>query len=365
MVYYGPRGLAPAPNRLFRNEGDGTFVDVTAESGLDGKASYSFQVLAFDVEGDGDLDVFVVNDSRPNRLWLSDGTGRFEEGGLASGLAVSEAGRSQAGMGAALGDADGDGDFDVYVTNFSDDYHTLYRADGGGWFTDATRALGLAGPTFASLGWACGFLDADQDGDLDLFAANGHVYPQVDDHPFGTTYRQRNQLLENRGGRFEDVTASAGTGLAVLASSRGAAVGDLDADGDLDIVVSNLDETPTLLRNDGATGHWARVSLRGRAPNRDAIGATVRLEGAGRRQVRMRLAGSGFLGSEDPILHFGLGAAERVARLEVTWPDGEVTRYDDLPADRLLVVDEAEGRVHVAPPREAVLAGVADRAEPR
>jgi hypothetical protein len=289
----------------------------------------------------------VANDSVPNTLWRNEGAGEFVDVGLPVGLALSESGGEQAGMGAAAGDANGDGLVDLFVTNFSEDYHTLYRNDGNGFFTDVTSLAGLARTTRAELGWGCAFLDHDNDGDQDLFAANGHVYPQVDEVDFGTSYHQRNQLFENRGdGRFVEATGRAGPGFEVAAASRGAAVGDVDDDGDLDVLVGNLDGPPTLLRNDGGNARpWIKVRLLGTRSPREPVGARVAVTAAGRTQVQWHQRAGSFLSSHDPRLHFGLGDAERVAAIEVRWPSGDVERVGPVEARRLVVIEEGRGVV--------------------
>ena len=302
-------------------------------------------MLTFDYEGDGDQDVFVGNDAVANFLWRNNGDGTFTDVAIVAGLALSENGSAQATMGAARGDYDGDGRPDFYVTNFSDDYHTLYRSDGDGFFTDVSFSLDLAHGTRSSLGWGCAFVDIDNDGDLDIFAANGHVYPQIDRYDFGTAYRQRNQLYENLAGdRFLEVTDHAGPGFQVAKCSRGTAFGDYDNDGDVDIVIQNIDDTPTLLRNDTVSdGRWIKVRLVGSRRNRDAIGALVRVTVGGRQQVREVMSTAGFLGSNDPRLHFGLGIAEGVERIEVRWPDGAVDSFARFDADQLVTVHRDGG----------------------
>ena len=243
----------------------------------------------------------------------------------------------QSGMGVAFGDYDNDGDMDIYVTHFSDDYNTLYRNEGGRFFLDVTY--------LPFVGWGTGFLDYDNDGDLDLFAANGHVYPAVDDYDFGTSYAQRNLLFENPGdGRFVEVGAQSGSGFAVEKVSRGAAVGDYDEDGDLDILILNVDDTPTLLRNDGGNRkNWLKVSTIGTKSNRDGIGARIKVVTGARVQMREIATGTSFLSQSDLRAHFGIGEAERIDRMEIRWPSGAVQEFADLKANQWLVVAEGEG----------------------
>jgi hypothetical protein len=247
----GPKGMPGEADLFFENRGDGTFVEAADAHGLtDAARGYGFGVVATDYDDDGWIDLFVANDTTPNFLYRNRGDGRFESVGLASGVALNAEGRAQAGMGVDAADYDGDGRFDLIVTSFAHDVNTLYRNLDGQHFEDATAASALARPTFVRMGWGTAFFDADLDGTLDLFFANGHIYPNVDEYPeLRETYRQKNQLFLNRGNRFIDVSDTSGGGLQVAKSSRGLAVGDLDNDGDLDLVVSNMDDGPTVLEN--------------------------------------------------------------------------------------------------------------------
>jgi hypothetical protein len=332
-VMLGPFGLEGLGNRYFENAGGGVFREATRAAGLeDVGLYYTFGVAALDLDGDRDLDLYAANDSNPNYLYRNDGRGHFQEVGLWSGAALDAAGNAQAGMGLAASDLDGDGDLDLLVTNFYKDVSTLYRNQGDFVFEDVTATLGLAGVTYQPLSWGTAIEDLDLDGDLDLFIANGHIYPQADLAPTSeTTFKQRNLLLLSAGGRFADATDRAGPGLEVTESSRGLAAGDLDLDGDLDLAVANVDAPPTLLRNDSRSGGgWMLV---------DAPGALrAELEAAGGRQIRHRVVGGSFLSVSDSRLHFGLATAERVDRLTLLWPDGTRSVLNDLPVDRALVV---------------------------
>lgn len=345
-VLRGPMGLPGAPDRLYRNEGDGTFVEVTAEAGMvDSALGYGFAAVWGDLDRDGDPDLVVANDSKPNYLYQNDGSGKFAEVAGASGIAFNRDGRSQAGMGCAVGDYDGDGWQDIFFTHFSDDNNTLYHNEGaqfgqGLFFTDVTFPAGIGEASWSQVGWGTGFVDYDDDGDLDLFVANGHVYPEVDRYDFGTTYAQRNQLFENTGGRFVDVSDRLGPGLAVRKVSRGAAFGDLDGDGRLDIYVANQDDTPTLLRNHGGGGHWLEVRTVGVHSNRDGIGALVRVVAGGREQVREVRSGDSFLSCSARRIHFGLGKADTADSLEVRWPGRRTDRYSNVAADRVITIHE-------------------------
>ena len=332
-VYFGPNGLPGASDIFYRND-QGRFVDVSDDAGVSAPKLHGFQAIAFDHDVDGSMDVYVANDSQHNFLWRNRGDGTFEERGERSGSARSRSGAEQAGMGVALGDIHGDGWLDLAVTNFSEDYTTLYAGEPGGFFRDTTHRAGIATPTMATLGWSARFEDFDLDGHLDLFLANGHVYPQVDLFDLGTRYRQLNQVFRNEGtGRFRSV-ATAG-GLGIKACSRGAAFGDIDGDGDIDVLVSNLDSSPTLLVNESRrAGEWIRFRLVGSGGNRDAIGARIEVTVGGRTQVRVAGAGSGFLSSSDPRLHIGLGAGERVEGVVVRWSNGEEDEFTDLAPGR-------------------------------
>jgi enediyne biosynthesis protein E4 len=345
-VFCGPRNLMGEPDVLYRNNGDGTFADVTASAGVTGPAYYGFGVLFADLNDDGWPDIYVANDSVPNLLFINQRDGTFSDDGLVAGVALSGDGRPQAGMGVGAGDYTGNGLLDLVVTNFSHDHTTLYENDSPGLFTDSSYAAGIAATAGPYLGWGVGFLDVDNDGRLDVFVANGHIYPQVDRHALGTTYRQRNQLFHNQGnGRFQPVAQeAAGGGLRVEQSSRGAAFGDFDNDGDLDVLVINIDDRPTLLRNDSAGGnHWFAVRLVGERSNRDGIGARVRVTANGQTQTTEVRSGGSYLSHHDMRAHVGLGRATQVDRLEIRWPSGHVDTATGLTAGRFYVAHEGKG----------------------
>ena len=339
-VMCGPRGLDGQSDVFYRNEA-GRFVEATKSAGLhDPTRAYGLGVIAADYDDDGDVDLYVANDTLPNFLYQNDGRGRFREVGLLSGAAYNATGDAEAGMGVDFGDPDGDGRLDIVVTNFSHETNTLYESSGDGLFTDATDELGLATASLGKLGWGTHFVDLDNDGDEDLFVANGHVYPRVAEVDDTTTYRQANQIFLNRGdGTFEEETASA-----EAAPSRGAAFGDMDDDGDVDVVVVNIDEAPSLLRNDAVGRHWVSLELVGRESNRDAAGARVWLESGGRTQVKEVHASGSIFSSSDPRLHFGLAASTVVDAIRIRWPSGEKTVLVNLPADRYHVVKEGQPR---------------------
>ena len=356
-VMSGPMGLPAAADQLLRNDSEAgslpVFTEVTEEMGIAAvEPSYGFQPMLGDYDGDGWLDLFVANDSRPNFLWRNQEGRGFRETALAIGVAYDRSGDSQACMGVAFEDFDGDDDLDLFVTNFADDFNTLYVGDGNGFFHDDTLAAGLVGAkTQSNLAWGTFFFDADNDGDLDLFVANGHVYPQVDELSGPESYAQPNELFEKTSaGRFHDVSTRAGPGLAQVKVSRGAAFGDLDDDGDLDIVINNFDDAPTVLRNDSrSAGRWLKVRLRGRGLNLSAVGARVHLEAGGRRHSRYVRSSDSFLSHHDPRLHFGLGDAETVDRLRVDWPDGTSEEVGATGAGALVVIEQGRGIVSREP----------------
>ncbi len=342
-VICGPGGLQPSIGHLFHNDGNGVFRDVTRGSGLvTVPTGYGLGAVWSDLDLDGDLDLFVANDTTPNWLYRNDGHGRFTEIGAVSGAGYTEEGRTQSGMGVDAGDYDNDGLLDLIVTNFSHDYSTLRHNDGSLTFTDVSMASGIGLATLPTLGWGVGFLDYDNDGRRDIFIANGHVFPNIDDRHLGTTWKQRNQLFHNEGdGRFRDVTDEAGPAFQELHSARGAAFGDLDDDGDIDIVVNNIDEPPSLLRNDGGNaGHWIGFRLVGGPRNRGAVGARVVVRAGSLRQVEEIHAGSSHNSSNDPRLHFGLGASTSVERVEIRWPRGLVQVLTGPAIDRYHTVRE-------------------------
>jgi hypothetical protein len=293
-------------------------------------------VVATDYDGDGWVDLFVANDSNPNFLFHNLGEGRFESVALATGVALNAAGRAQAGMGADSGDYDGDGWLDLVLTTFAHDTKTLFRNLGTGTFEDASLASGLAAQTFEPMAWGTAFLDADLDGQLDLFVVNGHIYPNVEEFPaLKETFRQRNQFLWNEGGgRFRDVSATAGGGLELRRVGRGLAVGDLDDDGDPDLVVNNMDDTPTVLENRQAAGHhWISFRLEKAGANRFAIGARVTVTQEGRKQIREVRSGGSYLSQSDLRPLFGLGNQTGPVDVEVRL-GGKAWQFRGLAVDQ-------------------------------
>jgi len=344
-VMCGPQGLAGEPDALYRNNGDGTFTDVTRSSGIVDPGDYGFGVLFSDLDDDGWLDIFVANDSVPNLLFRNNRDGTFSEIGLRSGLALNGDGKAQASMGADAADYDGDGRLDLFVTNFSQDYNTLYQNSAAGFFADVSHQAGVVPRSLSYLGWGTGFVDVDNDGLLDLFVANGHVYPEIDRSGRGTNYLQRKQVFINEGNaQFRDATSEIGGGLLVEKSSRGAAFGDIDNDGDTDVVVINMNDRPTLLRNDtDAANNWIALKLEGRSPNRDAIGARVWLQEEGSLQVAEVRSGGSYLSHSDMRVHFGLGRRTQVPPVKVRWPDGAVERFEGLAPNAVHVIRQGGG----------------------
>jgi len=343
-VMCGPRGLKGEPDHLFRNNGDGTFTDVSEKAGVsDPNGYYGFTAIFADVNGDGKPDLLVANDSTPRYVYINKGDGTFEDASYPSGIAVNENGREQASMGMAVGDYKNDGKLDLVVTNFSDDYYTLYSADGDGDFTDVSFQAGIAELTIPFLGWGAGFLDYDNDGRLDIFFANGHVYPQVDLYDWGTTWKQRPLLFRNLDGKhFQEVPANPNSGLAELNPSRGAAFGDLFNDGHIDVVMNNLDGPPSLLRNVLRNGnHWIELKLIGGSKSpRDATGSTVFLTANGARQRGDVLSGGSYISNNDPRVHFGIGSATKIDKVEIRWPSGAVDELSLPSVDRIFTITE-------------------------
>ena len=346
-VACGPLSLIGEPDHLFHNNGDGTFTDVSVKAGVSDPKGYNGWASTFvDVDDDGWVDLLVANDSRPNYLYRNRHNGTFEDASYLSGLAVTEDGRTMASMGIAVGDYNRDGRVDFYITNFSDDYSVLFRNDGDGIFSDVTVRSGLAEPTIPFLKWGAGFLDFDNDGLLDLFVANGHVFPVIDKQNWGTTWAERPQLFRNLDGvHFQEVPPATGSGLAVVISARGAAFGDLFNDGHIDVVINNLDSTPTLLRNVvNNRNHWVGLKLIGgpKSP-RDAIGAKVFVTTGEIRQRADVFSGGSYGSNSDPRVHFGLGAATKVDKVEIHWPDGAKQEIALPGVDQIYTVDEVKG----------------------
>ena len=349
-VMCGPRSLPGEGDTLFHQKSDGTFEDVSVKAGVnDPQKYYGFSSAFVHTDDDKLLDLIVVNDSTPKQLYINKGDGTFEEVGYPSGVALNENGREQAGMGLAIGDYDNDGRVDFHITNFSDDSNVLYHNDGEGNFTDVTFQAGLGELTLPFLGWGTSFIDFDNDAWQDLFVVNGHVYPAVDANQWGTSFAQQALLFRNlKNGKFERIGAAPGSGLASAWQSRGLAIGDLDRDGRLDLVINNMDSRPSILRNVATpAGHWLSVRLVGdpsKKTPRDAIGSIAYLTTGKIRQRLDVISGAVYCSQNDPTLHFGLGAATKVDKLEIEWANGAVETFDIPAIDKGITITQGRGR---------------------
>jgi hypothetical protein len=343
-VNCGPRGLPTAVPVLYHNNGDGTFTDVSRKSGVSKlTGSYAMTAVTADFNNDGWPDIYVACDSTPSFLLQNNGDGTFTDIGLEAGVALNEDGNEQAGMGIGIGDFNLDGNLDIFKTHFADDTCILYRNDGKATFEDVTIRSGLGVET-RFVTWGAGIVDLDNDGYPDLFAVTGNVYPEVEKVAPEYPYRTPRFIFRNLGnGRFEELIEEGGPGVSAAHASRGCAFGDFDNDGDIDALIVNLNEPPSLLRNDAsASNHWLKIKLVGTKSNRSAIGATVVANYGGKRQAQAVTSQSSFYSANDLRLHFGLGAAES-ADLEVRWPSGAREAFTSVAADRLVAIEEGKG----------------------
>jgi tetratricopeptide (TPR) repeat protein len=343
--YCHPNVYRGLPNVLYRNNGNGTFTDITREAGVFTRTGKGLGIAFGDYDNDGWADAYVANDSVPNFLYRNFGNGTFSEVGLSTGVAVDENGLPKAGMGIDWGDYDNDGLLDIYVTNLNSETNTLYRNNGGGLFTDVTWQAGLGEPTLPFVGFGTAFLDYDNDGHLDIVVANGHILDNVSLSRDNLTYAQRNLLFHNEGnGTFREMGLSAGPGMALEKVSRGLAVGDVDNDGDLDLLINNCNQTADLLLNENRTrNHWLIVKLVGTRSNRDGIGTRLKVVASGLTQVREIKAGSSYQSQNDIRAHFGLGKTAKIDRLELRWPSGTSQVLKDMQADQILTIREGTG----------------------
>ncbi|MGH9799060.1 MAG: CRTAC1 family protein, partial [Blastocatellia bacterium] len=343
-VQCGPRGLPGAGDSLYRNNSDGTFTDVTRQAKVeDSNGYYGLGVMWTDFDDDGWPDIFVANDATPNYAYRNNRDGTFTEMGLMLGVAVDENGVEQGSMGISVADYDRDGRLDFVVTNFAEQYNAIYHKNADGTFTDVSRATKTADASISLVGWGVRFFDADNDGWPDLMAVNGHVYPQIEGAFPGGQYRQRKLFYRNlHNGTFADLSNEAGEALTVRRASRGAAFGDYDEDGDIDVIVNELDGSPTLLRNENGSksGNWISLKLVGTKSNRNAAGARVELKVGGLTLVDEVRAGDSYISHSDWRLHFGLGAATMVDEIKIRWPNGKVETMAKVAANQTLKIIE-------------------------
>lgn len=343
-VMVGPFGMAGGKDRFFHNNRDGTFSDLTDQVGMtDTAESYGLGVVASDLDGDGDVDVYVGNDSNPNFFYRNDGQGTFTEIGGWNGAGLSADGRPQASMGVDAADFDGDGLPEIVTTNFAHDYSTFYKNEGQSFFTDISAAMQMKDFSYVQVSWGCAFLDYDMDSKLDLVILNGHIYPQVNEFPkLQETYKQLPTLLHNEGGTLKDVSRTAGPGMQQAESMRGLAIGDFDDDGKPDLLVTAIDAPPLLLHNETTTrSHWSKVRLLNRHGS-PAINAVARLTAGGRTQVHEVRSGSTYCSQSSLDLHFGTGDETRIESLEIRWPDGRKTMERDVPVNKTLTFREPD-----------------------
>lgn len=342
----GPQDYPPVADALYRNEGDGTFTDVSKAAGIANVAGTSMGVICFDYQEDGDTDIFVANDAMPNYLFRNDGTGKFTEVGLLAGLACNNQGDDNGSMGIDSGDYNNDGLLDLFMTDYTGEFPVLYRNLGNGLFDDATNSTGAGRTAFNHTTWGSGLVDFDNDADRDIFMACGHFLENVREIDDRAAYRVANLLLLNDGtGRFTDVSDQAGPGMAVVQCSKGAGFSDMDHDGDVDVVVLNTGTLPTLLRNDTQTDHnWLQIELCGKTSNRDGVGAQVTVVAGDIIQTAERHSGRGYQSHFGDRLHFGLGDQKRVDRIEVRWVGGETDVFESVAPNQMLWLEENAGK---------------------
>ena len=344
-VMCGPRGLPGGTNRLYHNNGDGTFTDVSQPSGVvEPSGYYGFGIITSDFDQDGWIDIYVACDSTPSILYHNNGDGTFTDVAVPYGAAYNEDGMEQAGMGVSAADYNRDGWIDIFKTNFSDDTSTLYRNNGDGTFTDATYEAGM-GINTRYLGWGCSFIDFDNDTWKDIVLVNGHVYPEIEKAGLDTPYLEPKILYKNlRNGRFQDVSAAAGPGITKPSPARGMALGDIDNDGDLDILVNSMNEYAEVLRNEGGNANNAiLIKTLGTQSNRTGLGARIRVVTGGEEQIDEVRSGSSYMSQSDLRVHFGLGQAAKADLIEIKWLSGQVDTLEDVEANQIIYVQEGAG----------------------
>ncbi|HEY0080753.1 MAG TPA: CRTAC1 family protein [Pyrinomonadaceae bacterium] len=340
--YCVPKLFKPMPSRLFRNRGDGTFADVSGESGIAASPGKSFGAVATDVNNDGLIDLFVANDTMPNFLFVNKGAGKFEEAGLAAGVAYGETGRARSGMGVDAADYDGDGWQDLFVANIDQEFFSLYHNEHDLTFVDEPGEI--ASTTHLLSGWGLKFFDYDSDGDPDLFLANGHPDDFIEMRAARVKYREPLLLFENTGKAFRNASAESGAVFKRDYAARGMAVGDVDNDGDADVLVSNNGEAPLLLRNDGGNrNNWLGLQLVATKSNSSAVGALITWQTGGVRRSRLKIGGGSYLASHDPRELLGLGRAAKIDFIEIRWPSGRVDKLSDVPVNSYVRVVEGQG----------------------
>ena len=341
-MYCDPRNFDGVPDLLYRNNGDGTFTDVSKKAGIANPAGKGLGVAFGDFDNDGWPDIYVANDTVRNFLYHNNGDGTFTDLAYSAGVGYDPNGKPRAGMGAEFADFDGDGWLDIFVTNFSEEFNALFRNRGDRTFEEVTEQVGLSSG-YLPLGFGTKLFDFDNDGYVDIYVTNGHVIDNIQLYNSRLSYMQKDLLYHNERGRFRDVSAESGPALNIKHVGRGAATADFDNDGDLDIVVSNCGQAPILMRNDGGNkNHWIAIKARGRESNSFGVGARVRVESGGRTQIKEIYSAGSYLSSSDLRLYFGLGSERKVKQIEILWPSGKRQTLSDLAANKTVVLDESQ-----------------------
>ena len=343
-MYCDPRNFDGVPDLLYRNNGDGVFTDVSKKAGVANPAGKGLGVAFGDFDNDEWPDIYIANDTTRNFLYRNNGDGTFIDLGYSSGAGYDNNGKARAGMGTEFADFDGDGWLDIFVTNFSEEFNGLFRNRGDRTFEDVAEQAGL-GSSFLPLGFGTKLFDYDNDGWIDIYVTNGHVIDNIQIYNPRLSYQQTDLLYRNERGRFRDVSSESGPAFQIKHVGRGAAAGDFDNDGDLDLIVSNCGQPPILMRNDGGNrNHWLAIKARGKESNSFGVGARVIIEAAGRAQIREIYSAGSYLSGNDLRLSFGLGAERKIKRLEIIWPSGKRQTLNDVAADQTLLLEETQAR---------------------